>query len=264
MLKTDKFPRFIILVGAEGSGKKLVCNYIASTLGVSTYQCETGVDAVRRMITDANRVTMPMLYVVADADKMSSAAKNALLKITEEPPRNAYFIMTLTDINNTLSTLKSRACVLNMDNYSALEIQEYLNSKSPNNTMHKQIIDICSTPGEVDTLLSMNVPDFLDYVQLTIDNIATVSGSNAFKIANKIALKESDDKYDLKLFWKAFTVFCVDKMKESQPGSDDFWNAATGISITSKCLGDLRIMGINKSMLFDSWILEIRKEWSNG
>ena len=257
LVSADKFPRFSIIVGQEGSGKKRMANYISSKLGFVSANYGIGVEDIRQMIVDAYKVSMPMVYILPDADKMSPAAKNALLKVTEEPPQNAYFILTLTDLNNTLGTIKSRGTVFYMDPYKVSEISEYCVSKYTVNEDDLTIIcDLCETPGEVDKIVNMGTQEFYSYVAKVVDNIATVSGSNSFKIAAKIRFKDSDeDKYDIKLFWKAFMNICAYRLREEP------LRYAMGIKITSKYLQELRITGINKQSTFDCWLLDIRKEW---
>ena len=64
-----------------------------------------------------------------------------------------------------------------------------------------------------------------------------------------------DNKYDIKLFWKAFMNICTSRLREEP------LRYASGIKITSKYLQELRITGINKQSAFDCWVLDIRKEW---
>ena len=77
------------------------------------------------MIIDCYTVKSSILYLIGDGDNLSNEAKNALLKITEEPPNDAYIIMCLESIGNTLETIKSRASVYNMDYYTTDEIMQY-------------------------------------------------------------------------------------------------------------------------------------------
>lgn len=262
-IKNGKFPRFSIIVGDKGSGKKLVARYIGRQLGLSTTttQIDTKVDAIREMIDNAYKTITPALYIIADADDMSVAAKNAMLKVTEEPPNNAYFIITLNDLANTLDTIKSRGTVYNINPYTHNDITDYVNQKYPPNKAAlsaddvKAIANLCETPYEVDLLVNYTVSAFCDYVNLVIDNIAVVSGANSFKIADKINLKDDNSKYDLKLFWKAFISFCMNRIH------DDKYRYIKGVSITSKYLQELRVNGINLQMAFDEWLLDIRQEW---
>lgn len=261
-IENNTFPRFSILVGQQGSGKKLMCGFISTHLHAHAYHCGIGVDDIRKMITEAYKVSAKVLFIISDADKMSPAAKNALLKVTEEPPQNAYFIMTLTDANNTLNTIRSRGTVYYMDNYSVSELYDYAKDAT-NYTLHDDefeiIRNICETPGEINTLLGtdkLGVLDFYNYVEKVVDNIAVVSGSNSFKIGEKIAFKDTDtEKFDLKLFWKSFMTICVSRLK------DDPFKYSAGVKITSKYLQDLRLTGVNKQSTFDMWLLDIRQEW---
>ena len=77
---------------------------------------------------------------------------------------------------------------------------------------------------------------------------------NALKIAEHIAFKDEDDKYDLKLFLKAFQRVCASRYKEGL-------EYLSAVRVTAETLADLRITGINKNALFDMWILNIRDLW---
>ena len=205
IIDTNNFPRFSILYGAKGSGKRLLTSYIAKRLKTANYIVleDVKIDTIRDIITQAYKMTELTLYVIPDADGMSVAAKNAMLKVTEEPPNKAYFIMTLCDINAMLDTIRSRAQVFQMEDYTPDEIEQY-RTEHYDKTDKDIFRNICTTPGEVDTLAKYDVQEFYDYVKLVVDNIAAVQLSNAFKITSKVALKENDEGYNLELFWKAF------------------------------------------------------------
>lgn len=264
LVRNDKFPRFSIITGPDGGGKELIASSIIPSLFTGsdvTYTLpDVKVDTIRDMIEKANHITSRTFYVIPNADNMSPAAKNALLKVTEEPPNNAYFIMTLSDINNTLGTIKSRAVQFRLDPYSAQDIGDYYTEKY-GAAVDGLIFDICETPGEVDILVASGVTTFSEYVENVIDNIAEVSGANSFKIADKINFKDDASKFDLKLFWKAFMTKCSQRMFDKS--GDELMRYANGVKITSQYLQDLRVTGVNKPSTFDMWILAIREDWLN-
>ena len=273
LIKNHTFPRFSIFVGPKGSGKKtfahelerLFNNWRVSSDHVNVYELlDVKIDTVRETITQSYKQIMTMLYIIPDADNMSNAAKNALLKVTEEPPNEAYFIMTLEDENNTLETIRSRGTVFHMDRYTPDEIYQYAKEYT-NYTLHDDewdiIKDICETPGDVNNL-GKYPREFYDYVELVVDNIAEVSLANAFKIPSKVALKEDAEGYDLKLFWKAVASVMLNRAKQ-RGNSKELVKYCDGYSVTSKYLQKLRVKGINRSMLMDNWILEIRDLWQN-
>ena len=254
----EEIPKFIILVGLKGSGKKTLAHEICKKISADEYMLEDiKVDTIRSMIADAKRVIKPTVYIIPDADKMSNSAKNSMLKITEEPPINAYFILTLENEYNALGTIKSRGQMFKMKPYSPEAIHEYAKTKGITSLEETEIVlDICETPGEVDMLQKTGIIALYDYVAKVIDNIALVSGSNAFKIADKIALKDEDNKYDLRLFWKAFMKVCYDRMRTEKDVK-----YAYAIKVTSYYMQQLNVTGVNKGSTFDLWILEIRENW---
>ena len=259
LIENGAFPHFSIFVGAKGSGKKTFLKEHFEGI----YLEDNKVDSVRKMIEMAYKVSQET-FIMPDADNMSNAAKNALLKVIEECPNDNYFIMTLEDESNTLETIRSRGTIFHMDRYTPDEIKQYsMDSYGDEKYLEEIITGICETPGEVKLLHHMGVKEFYDYVQLVVDNIAEVSLANAFKISSKVALKEDAEGYDLKLFWKAVASVMLDRAKQ-RGNSKELVKYCDGYSVTSRYLQKLRVKGINRSMLIDNWVLEIRDLWQSS
>lgn len=257
MIANGEFPRFCILTGVKGCGKKTISKWVVDKLEMVSYTLpDIKIDTIRQMIDTSYKATDPIVYLIQDADGMSVQAKNSLLKITEEPPNKAYFIMTLESLEMTLDTIRSRATIFQLDNYSIDEISQYAQRAYKATSQELDIIKaICDVPGDVDALYESKPVEFYNYVEKVVDNIEEVEGANAFKIADKLALKQDSEGYDVKLFLRTFMAICVNRMKEEP------LRYATGTSITSKYINQLGIKGVSKQMLIDSWILEIRKYW---
>lgn len=254
LIEKDKYPRFSIYVGSKGSGRKTIAKEAAKMLRAQVVQLpDVKVDTIRAIITDAYKSPYLFMYIIPDAENMSTAAKNALLKVTEEPPNNAYFVMTAQDENQLLDTIKSRGTIFHMVSYTPEEIAEYAKCKDSRDL--EIITSICEVPGDVDTLRQFDIDTFYRYVDSVVENIAETSGSNSFKIGARINFKDESEKYDLGLFWRTFMMICLTRMK------DDPLRFANGVKITSRHLQDMKITGINKSSLFDTWILDIREAW---
>lgn len=254
----DNFPHFIVLIGPGGSGKRLLTKTIANKISCVYAECEIRVDAVREVIDNSYQTQTKVMYCFADADNMKAQAKNAMLKITEEPPKNAYFCLTITDDSSLLDTIRSRAYVFNMDSYSRDELRDYYYQGEDDESRPGEVklfCDICSTPGEIDMLKKYG-KEFYDYVQLVVDNIAVVEPANAFKSSVKLALK-SDDGYDLGLFFKTFIHICSGNLSKI----DDVEKWCKGILVTSKSLNKVNKMGVNKQQLYDKWVFNIREVW---
>lgn len=248
-INKETFPRFVILIGARGSGKKSVTHEICKMLNANEVICGNGINDIREIKN--NVIRTKTVYVFLDADNMSIQANNSLLKFTEEPRKDVYIIMTVESLGNVAKTLQSRAVVYLMDAYKPNELGEYSEKYDSKRNCTKYLYEsLCDTPGECDLLYKQNPQEFYDYVSKVVDNIATTSGSNVFKIADKIALKDSDDGYDLILFWKCFNKVIFDRRFHM-----------SGIRITNEYLRYAKSKAINKQTLFDNWILDIREKW---
>lgn len=260
-MKQNGFPRFVILHGEEGSGKTKLAIEISKMLNMPIVPCGNSVEEVREVITNAYNNTENVIYLLTDTDKMSIAAKNALLKVTEEPPQKAYFIQTVTTTANTLNTLLSRACVITMQPYTTMELIKYMNLKYDNESLDPQdskfITDVTSVPGQVDTLMSYDVTEFRQFVEMVADNLHTVSSANAFKIENKLALKKDEDKWDVVLFLQALRNNYFRKFL--QTGDIPYFQAYEIACDTIKQIKTKN--SVNKQYCMDEFILAVRKCW---
>ena len=71
----------------------------------------TGVDNVRQIIDSAAFLPLmgqKKIYLIDEAHMLSKAAFNAFLKILEEPPMSALFILATTDPQKIIDTVRSR------------------------------------------------------------------------------------------------------------------------------------------------------------
>jgi DNA polymerase-3 subunit gamma/tau len=97
------------------------CLACASCVSMSTGQhpdfiemdaaSHTGVDNVRNIIDSSSMLPLmgrKKIYLIDEAHMLSKAAFNALLKILEEPPASALFILATTDVQKIIETVRSR------------------------------------------------------------------------------------------------------------------------------------------------------------
>lgn len=264
VIQSEKMPRFSIVIAERGMESEDVGRYIANKLGADYIQFpDVKVDTVRDMIKQAYKAHKTTIYNIPNADDMSVNAKNALLKVTEEPPNRAYFVMCLEDTNNTLATIRSRAVIYYMDRCKPEDIKDYarelyVNKKDVDEDSINLIGKICSTPGEVRMLQKYGAKNFYSYVEYVADRIAKVSGAEMFTLLDRIAYKDEEDKYDCKLFLKAFQSIVLESCEGIQDSCDRYCGCLMS-STTGIYLHDLRIKGINKQMLMENWMLSVRQ-----
>jgi hypothetical protein len=253
----NNFPRFLILLGDKGSGRKTLSKFISKKLNAFYVPCELGVDSVREVIENCYKCSGATLYCFPDADTMSISAKNSLLKITEEPPRSAYFVLTLQNINNVPETIKSRAAVLTIQPYQDNEIVRYMALRSIENPL---IAKLSTTPGDVEAFLKIDVEEFHNFVVKVLDNIGDISGVNALKIPQSLSFKEGDNGYDPALFVNSVYMALRDMIinwEEDEP-PELLMRYGAALTETSRCCQELRTVALKKDSTIDMWILRLR------
>ena len=250
-IENRSLARFIILVGDTGSGRKTLAKEIAKLTDAEFVIVDKGVDAVREVIEQSYKVSSNILYVL-DGDNMSLSAKSSLLKVTEEPPNKVRFVLTVNNLEQALGTLASRARVFKMDVYTDADIAYFAGTEDT------RFPNYCTNKYEVDLLKGYDINEFDNFVKTVVDNIAEVSGANAFKMEERIALKNEEDKYDMKIFLQAFRTACMANIR----ASEQYYDRATyikWIEITSDILKKYKTTAnISKIGLFDEWIFAIR------
>lgn len=255
-----KLPRFLIIGGIRGAGKTLIAKHIAKQLEAEFVLCPSNIDTVRKVIETAYKQTRPIVYCFNEADKMSVQAKNALLKITEEPPRKAHFILNVTAWQNTLPTLLSRATRIAIEPYSYQDKVAYVKHKGYDVSDFELavITDLCMVPGDIDKLCQYDIKEFYKYVKNVIEFIGSVSGVNALQIPRKLDCKDDGNGWNVELFLQALMSEYAMQGNESND-IKVIHKTIQSISVISKYLAQLSKAGINKLATVDMLIMDLRK-----
>ncbi len=269
LIERDKFPRFSIVVGEKGMGHEDVGRVVAEQLECPYILLQdVKVDTIRKMIIDAYKLHETMVYIIPNADDMSINAKNALLKVVEDTPNKAYFIMCLEDLSNTLATIQSRGIVFRMCQPTVDEIKEYarelyVNKSDIDEEEIKYVGEICTSEGDVVYMTHHGAKNFYRYAQYVADNVTNVSGAEVFKFSDKLALKDEEDKYDVRLFLRALQYVLMNEATKYLDKEAEFRIKVRVPALIGKYMQDLRIKGINKTMLMDNLWIEVRKLWKS-
>lgn len=247
----NAFPHFILASGPIGSGRKSLCYLLSKSLDSSmSIINDLSVESIRGLVNIAYEIDSKILYVIPDADSMSVAAKNTLLKLTEEPPENAYIVMTLQSLDNTLPTLKSRSQHLVIEPYSYKELYSICEDEL--------IASIANTPGMIRLLQDMGkdaVEHFVDTCSKLVNHIDKVSIANALKSADIIKFKDSDKGIDVQLM-----IAGIEYVLESCINNH---SQIPRMSCWYRCLLKYKPMinriGVNKKAIYDQLIFDIRR-----
>lgn len=183
----QSMPPFTIIQGDKNTGKTTLVIYMCEKFNLKYVKMKNGVNDIRQLIKlmtpNSNTV-----YHFKDFDKASIQAKNALLKITEEPIEGNYIVITG---NTQIKTLESRARKLVMSAYSLEELIPFMQNYFENFQTQKNLyIAGINTPTKIAKYSKYEaILNLLDY---------------AFEIFNKLTYLNEDDcviaisKFDIK------------------------------------------------------------------
>lgn len=118
-------------------GRCLPCRMLAAGSNPDYNEIDTsgtsiGVDDIRSMHSDV--VVRPLysdrkVYLIIDAERMTIQAQNCLLKTLEEPPEYAVILLTTSNYDALIETIRSRAMRYSLKTNSPDEVRGLLNSK---------------------------------------------------------------------------------------------------------------------------------------
>ena len=242
-------PRFIIISGEIGSGRLTFAKAIMSMLHITGIISDCKIEDVRRTIEYAYEYTSPTVYIFRNADDMSLNAKNALLKVVEEPPNNAYFIMTVQNIDNMLGTIRSRGTVIKMEPYTIQDLQKV--------TMDETLLKYCTNIGILNTPKEkiLRAEKCVDDV---LEALRSKSGTKLLKATTQLKSKKTEeDKVDCLIFMRIF--------EEKLYDSYGFCSLPLCIiKDICSCRQELQRSSINKKASIESMLIKILEVIKNA
>lgn len=204
LMDSSRLPHAILIEGESGLGKRtlareiaaaLVCRSSASRPCLECSQCKKAakgvhpdiyeysapggvnsfhIDVVRDVISNAFMIPNEAdykVYILANAHCMNENAQNALLKILEEPPSYAVFILTAENRAALLPTVLSRTVTVTAAGVEPRQGAEYILSKFPQTEYDEAYSALCAFSGNIGKACeSINGGRFGDMLRL-VDEI---------------------------------------------------------------------------------------------
>jgi hypothetical protein len=239
----DTFPRTLMLVGEEGSGKHLICDYICSHLNLIC------VDITEKLsletIDDIYQKVEPFVYTIK-INEVSVKEENLILKFLEEPLKNSFIILIADTEIGVLPTILNRCRIWHLQHYKKDTLKSFMT------TDDMRILDIARTPGMVLKLCSYPFGDMIDLANKILDNIHRAAVPNTLTLSKYIAFKDEKDKYDVDIFMSIMLSAISKRWAEV---NDD--RLVSAYTTTSDLCRSLRITGVDKKALFDRYLIDL-------
>lgn len=125
LLSKEKVPHTFLLTGPTGTGKTTVARIMAAKLeciGSDYVEVNTsdmrGIDTIRDLIRQSRFKPIEgksRVWVIDECHKLTNDAQNAFLKLLEEPPAFAFFILCTTEPEKLIPAIKGRCSTFQMN-----------------------------------------------------------------------------------------------------------------------------------------------------
>lgn len=192
--KWNVLPNFIIIQGDKHTGKTNMVLYLCQKFGLNYVSVNKSVKEVRGLIS-IMKPNSNVLYHFKDFDDATLQAKNALLKITEEPIPGNYIVITG---GPQLKTLESRARRILMEPYTKLEIKKYMQPYFPNESdQDKLIVAGINSPAKVNYYKKYEqIQQLIAYAYEIFSKITYINPSIFIPMLSRFEDRYTPDKID--------------------------------------------------------------------
>lgn len=165
-----------------------------------------GVDLMREVISDAYVKpfeSKKKVYIIKDGNSMTEQAQNAFLKMLEEPPEYAVFIILTTNASQLLQTVISRCGTVRFGPLSKERVKKYISEKYPDADGDFLASYAMGNIGRVDEIMERE--DFFALRKAAVELILPLTSQrrlSAYKIAEFLE-KNRENALEIVGLWKS-------------------------------------------------------------
>ena len=180
--KWKYIPNFIIVQGEHNYGKTYFILNLCDKFKLGYLKVNNAVKDVRDLI-NIMKPNSNMVYHFKDFDTASTNAKNALLKITEEPIPGNYIIISG---GPQIDTLKSRARIILMDPYTIDECYNYMDNINIKKDIQQKLYYAgLNTPSKIKFYNQYeDLERLIDYANKIFERITYINPIDIFELVN--------------------------------------------------------------------------------
>ena len=211
-----------------------------NSIGVEDVRDQIISDAIIRPYSSPYKV-----YIVNEAEKMTTQAQNALLKTLEEPPSYVVILLLTTNAGTFLQTVRSRCEMLTMKPVPDAEIREYLMEHCQVPDYHAKLCTAFAQ-GNFGPALQMVASDEFQTIQKV--TTALLRQQHDMPMSEKIALIQSMAQYkmDPEEFLDIIMVWYRDVLMYKATGDADSLVNYGDIAIIRKAAGRCSYEGLDE------------------
>ena len=182
-IQLNKTSHSYIFWGIEGIGKKLIAKEFAKNILcidqkensncksciefdssnnpdfqlIEPNEGKVKIEQIREMqkkVSEKPIISNKKVYIIDNADTMTTEAQNCLLKTLEEPPEYITIILICSNEDNLLTTIKSRCTRMQFEAIEIEKIKKYIKQNYPEEEISENIINL--SQGSIGKVLKLN------------------------------------------------------------------------------------------------------------
>lgn len=188
-----------------------------------TEETGIGVDEIREIQGDV--AVRPMyskrkVYIIENADKMTVQAQNCLLKTLEEPPSYVVIILTVSNYEAMLETIRSRSMRLTFKKYTDEQVRQAVRSSCAEVNAGMDFITAYAG-GVIGAALELaGSEEFAVLREKTVDMLAKIRGAGLSEVLGFSSFfEENRDSIDLVL--EMMAVYYRDLLVARETGNEN-------------------------------------------
>lgn len=253
----EGMPPLVMLVGESGMGKKTFIKEFARRTNMQCIMVGKTIKELKQIVIEARKMSGDVLYVIPDVAALHHQSIAVLLKLTEEPPSGSHFVMLAQYEEQVPATILSRARVERMNPYSAKELRAIGMDYYKGEKKVDLAVELVQTPGDIKKALETDLSRLDAYVEKVIQRLEEVQPANAFKTSTELAFTDKDTGWDVLMFMRMLRLAYTRKMLDDRGKDITTWKKR--ITITSRTIQRLERSTVSRRMIYDEWVLKIRR-----
>ncbi len=212
----NKASHSYMFVGIEGIGKQMIAKRFAQMLlctnehQTGCHECKSCIEFIsnnhpdflyiepdgnsikieqirylQRKIQEKPIISDKKVYIINDADKMTTEAQNCLLKTLEEPPEYSTIILIGSNENAFLNTIKSRCMKIAFQPIETKEIKQYMEQTYNMTNMTQNMLE--AFQGSIGkAIILKDKKEQYEKIEMLLDNLDKKNIIDILKLSEDI------------------------------------------------------------------------------
>ena len=194
----DTFPRSVLVLGEQGSGRHTLISYISeNVLKLPMFDITDKLSD--EFIDEIYRTSNPNIYII-NLDNITEKTQNVLLKFVEEPLSNSFIFLICESTNFVLPTILNRCIIFELAPYTKEDLYQFIPENIKFDNEKNLIVNLLRTPGQIINTNIQNIKDLYELCQKMTTKLNVANYANTLSIGNKLNYKDMYDKFDINIF----------------------------------------------------------------